>query len=131
MTLQELRDKLSRLRESGANANRYLCEVWICEYLSDKEEISRSIFNEIKKYIRMIYYEPFCGKVFVNFLDENTNLMEHFVEIEKASLRNPILLIKDTSKESLGSAHEYTDKVCYFDYKDGEKLRRRVKVKDD
>lgn len=105
MTLEELRSWLSWLRENGANINRRICEGWICEFLSDKTEISRDIFYEFRKYLDISYCK-LCS--------ERENCLER-----KSMARNFELL-----------SEEEKNQISCFEYKVDETQRRRIKIKD-
>ena len=107
MTLQELRAKLSWLRENGDNVTKSLCVAVVYEYLSDKEEISRAVFSEIRKYINMVYCNPFC---------------DNYVGCEqKCDVNNN--RFKFLSEEA-------KNKIAYFDYSDGKQEVRRIRIVD-
>jgi len=102
MTLQDLRNRLSWLRENGANVDRTVCELWIYEYLSDKTELPRNVFSEIEKYIRISYCDAgFNGDVLV----KRYKLFEHVTEEDKK-------------------------KIGYFQYKGNEGIIRKIKIVD-
>jgi len=105
MTLEELRGWLSWLRENGANVNRSICEGWIIEFLSDKSEISRSVFNEFSKYLKISYCE-LCS-----------------------TGETCIEGIQMTKKYGLLS-EEDKNKISCFEYKVSENQSRRMKIRD-
>lgn len=105
MTLYVLNNKLTSLRESGANVDRRACREFVCEYLSDKTEVPRSVFNEIKCYIEMKYY---------------SSIEEHNAEEEGAEEICCLQILTEEDKK----------RIVGFEYKDSNGKKRRIKVVD-